>query len=92
MYLDPLLKTLLLGVDVKFSISCVSHCFSISQYSLCNYAATDDVDLECESSIGNVFASILECEAEFELVDIQCTIDDIALDNCKPYNNYDPKS
>ena len=41
------------------------------------------MDLECESSIGSVFASVLECEAEFELVDIQCTIDDAALENCK---------
>ena len=46
-------------------------------------SATDDVDLECESSIGNVFATILECEAEFELVDIQCIIDGAALENCK---------
>ena len=46
-------------------------------------SATDDVDLECESSIGNVFATILECEAEFDLVDIQCTIDGAALENCK---------
>ena len=41
------------------------------------------MDLECESSIGNVFATILECEAEFDLVDIQCTIDGAALENCK---------
>ena len=44
------------------------------------------MDLECESSIGSVFARVLECEADFELVDIQCTIDDTALENCKSNN------
>ena len=30
-----------------------------------------------------MYATILECEAEFELVDIQCTVDGAALENCK---------
>ena len=45
--------------------------------------ATDAVDLECESSVGDVFARVSSCEAEFELVDILCTIDDRVLPNCK---------
>lgn len=64
----------------------VQHHTSITTYFHSNpypISATDAVDLECESSIGNVFATILECEAEFDLVDIQCTIDGAALENCK---------
>ena len=45
--------------------------------------ATDAVDLKCESSIGNVFVRVLECEAKFELVDIQCSINCTTLANCK---------
>ena len=48
--------------------------------------ATDAVDLECESSIGNVFVRVMECEAEFELVDIQCSINRTTLGNCKSTN------
>ena len=44
--------------------------------------ATAAVNLQCVSSIGDAAASV-ECEADFELVSIQCVIDDGAPQSCK---------